>query len=83
MAKYRVAERLAHGGHDIPGVDIERRFARSLDNLFNEYRLLVDRTRCYLNSNETPETVFVQEDKEWHIKQPETMELLQRLRKTT
>ena len=29
MSKLRVAERVAHGGHNIPAADIERRFARS------------------------------------------------------
>lgn len=33
----RVAERVAHGGHDIPAQAIERRFARSLYNLFELY----------------------------------------------
>ena len=33
MSKLRVAERVAHGGHSIPAKDIERRFARSLQNL--------------------------------------------------
>lgn len=32
-SKARVAERVLHGGHDIPTADLERRFARSLRNL--------------------------------------------------
>jgi len=33
LSRLRVAERVRHGGHDIPVADIERRFPRSLRNL--------------------------------------------------
>ena len=33
MSKLRVAERVAHGGNNIPVTDIERRFPRSLSHL--------------------------------------------------
>lgn len=61
MSKMRVAERVAHGGHSIPTADIERRFSRSLQNLLNEFSFLADSTRCFMNSGETPELVFVQQ----------------------
>lgn len=77
MAKLRVAERVSHGGHDIPVPDIERRFLRSLENLFNAYALLVDRTVCFLNSGETPEIVFTQRGENREVKQPAIMRLLQ------
>ena len=54
--------RVAHGGHSIPQADIERRFPRSLRNLFEVYSGAVDVTRCFLNSSETPQLVFVQRD---------------------
>ena len=43
VAKYRVAERVRGGGHDIPLEDIERRFYRSMENFLNKYAFLVDR----------------------------------------
>ena len=49
FSKLRVAERVAHGGHNIPASDIERRFPRSLRNLLNDYSMRVDRCECYLN----------------------------------
>jgi predicted ABC-type ATPase len=61
MSKMRVAERVIHGGHNIPQQDIERRFPRSLQNLLTEFSLVVDSTRCYMNSSETPELIFVQQ----------------------
>ena len=61
MSKLRVAERVAHGGHNIPAADIERRFARSLRNLFNTFSTQVDTCRCFMNSNATPELIFEQQ----------------------
>lgn len=61
MSKLRVAERVAHGGHDIPVADVERRFARSLYNVLNTFSAQVDACRCFMNSNATPELVFEQQ----------------------
>lgn len=60
VARARVAERVAHGGHDIPDADIERRYFRSLSNLFKHYAPTVDQTVCFLNAGKRPETVFAQ-----------------------
>lgn len=38
----RVAERVRKGGHDVPEVDVRRRFSRSLNNFWNVYRHLAD-----------------------------------------
>lgn len=38
----RVSERVRKGGHDVPVVDIRRRFNRSLTNFWNIYRELSD-----------------------------------------
>lgn len=61
MSKLRVAERVLHGGHNIPTADIERRFGRSLANLFNVFAHQVDACRCFMNSDATPELVFEQQ----------------------
>lgn len=61
MSRLRVQERVAHGGHSISLLDIERRFPRSLKNLLNEYSFLSDRTLCFMNNGEVPEPIFVQE----------------------
>lgn len=60
MSKLRVAERVAHGGHNIPLADIERRFARSLGNLLHVFSAQVDSCRCFMNSDAMPELVFEQ-----------------------
>lgn len=61
MSKLRVAERVAHGGHNIPPKDIERRFARSLQNLLNAYCTAANRTRCFMNTGGEPTPVFEQQ----------------------
>lgn len=60
MSKLRVAERVAHGGHNIAAADIERRFARSLRNLLELFSSQVDACRCFMNSDALPELVFEQ-----------------------
>ncbi len=45
----RVKERVSRGGHDIPEVDIYRRYPRSLANLFT-YSNVCDMTLCFDNS---------------------------------
>lgn len=60
MSKLRVAERVAHGGHNIPVKDIERRFPRSLKNVLTEFSCAVDRCVCFMNDGENPVLVFEQ-----------------------
>ncbi len=60
MSRLRVAERVSHGGHNIPLKDIQRRFPRSLSNLLTLYAPSVTRARCFMNAGGTPEPVFEQ-----------------------
>lgn len=60
MSKLRVAERVAHGEHNIPQHDIKRRFPRSLNNLLNIFSQAVDRCVCFMNDADDPVLVFEQ-----------------------
>lgn len=60
MSSQRVAERVAHGGHNIAYEDIVRRFPRSLKNLLLEFSYLVDHCWCFMNSTQQPELIFEQ-----------------------
>lgn len=60
-SRWRVQERVAHGGHSIPEKDIVRRFPRSLNNLLVHYAPVTTRTRCFYNSGVAPEPIFVQQ----------------------
>lgn len=67
MAKLRVAERVAHGGHNIPVRDIERRFGRSLRNLLLDYGQTVNACQCFLNTSTAPLLIFEQQGEERNI----------------
>ena len=54
----RVAERVKGGGHDVPEKDIERRYPRSLGNLFGDYGELVDLTWCYWSEDGRQTFIF-------------------------
>ena len=60
----RVAERVRHGGHNIPADAIIRRYPRSLYNLINYYAPLCDKTICIDNSGEQTTLIFTQEQME-------------------
>ncbi len=77
MSKLRVAERVEHGGHNIPTIDIERRFTRSLSNLLSEFSYKVDHCQCFMNDTSPPELVFEQTDTARDIIHPEHYRLLQ------
>ena len=77
VAALRVAERVRHGGHDIPLPDIERRFVRSLDRLFGDYLTLVDRAVCFFNVGPTPRLVFTQEGEQRVVTEPTILRMLE------
>lgn len=60
MSRLRVAERVSHGGHDVPDNALAKSFPRSLHNLLTDYGAAVDRIRCYMNSGDNPVLVFDQ-----------------------
>ena len=78
VAKYRVAERVRHGGHGIPPEDIERRFYRSMENFLNDYAFLVDRAVCYFNSGTSPRKVFTQHGEHREVMEPTILRILEK-----
>ena len=61
MSKARVAERVKHGGHNIPINAIERRFSRSRYNLFNDFSHEVNNCVCFINTSDKPTLIFEQQ----------------------
>lgn len=59
-SKMRVAERVRQGGHNIPSAAIERRFPKSLYNLFYEFSHEVDLCNCFLSHDNVSIQVFEQ-----------------------
>ncbi|MDJ0837678.1 MAG: hypothetical protein QNK37_14275 [Acidobacteriota bacterium] len=60
MSRFRVAERVAHGGHHISEGDLKRRFPRSLDNLLTKFSYAVDHCACFMNNGDSPVPIFEQ-----------------------
>ena len=54
LALRRIAMRVRHGGHDVPKVDVLRRFDRSWRNFLSVYRPLADSWTVYDNSGIEP-----------------------------
>lgn len=54
LAIARVRERVTKGGHDVPVLDIRRRFGRGLQNFLHEYAPLADGWTVWDNSKHPP-----------------------------
>jgi predicted ABC-type ATPase len=59
-SRMRVAERVSHGGHNVPDADLRRRFPRSLRNFLEVFAQRVDEAVCYLHVNSRAKLVFAQ-----------------------
>ena len=62
LALLRIRERVQQGGHNVPDRDVRRRYGRTLNNLFNLYRPMLDTLRVFDNSTSTPRLIFEDED---------------------
>lgn len=60
MSKLRVAERVRHGGHNVPEADLERRFSRSLRHLLDDFSWRVSHCQCFMNDGKQAVLVFEQ-----------------------
>lgn len=78
MSKLRVEERVAHGGHNIPTKDIERRFPRSLRNLLEEFSHRADSCICFMNDGESPVLIFEQRGNDRDVIHDDYHQLLMR-----
>ncbi|MFH1798050.1 MAG: zeta toxin family protein [Candidatus Omnitrophota bacterium] len=57
LAIARVKDRVSQGGHDVPIADIKRRFERSTENFFKQYRLLADQWMLFNNEQSKPKLI--------------------------
>ena len=78
MSIERVAERVAHGGHDIPRESIVRRYPRSIANLLAHYAPLCSSVICVDNSTTVPEVIFAQNAEGRTVENPGLFEALRR-----
>lgn len=57
LAVARVKDRVAQGGHNVPVADIKRRFERSTEKFFKQYRLLADQWMLFNNEQSKPKLI--------------------------
>jgi predicted ABC-type ATPase len=57
LALARIKDRVAEGGHDVPVEDVKRRFKRSTEKFFKEYRPLVDKWVLFNNEGAPPQII--------------------------
>lgn len=57
LALGRIKDRVAGGGHNVPTVDVKRRFRRSIKNFLTVYEPLLDSWMLFDNSEEIPNLV--------------------------
>ena len=74
----RVKERVMNGGHDVPTVDIVRRFYRSKDNFWRIYKNKVDRWNLFYNSSEHFQEVATGEEDNFTVRDEGLFELFMR-----
>lgn len=57
LALSRIKDRVASGGHDVPVIDVRRRFQRGLYNFFAYYRQLADTWLLFNNADAVPQLI--------------------------
>ena len=57
LAIARVKDRVAKGGHNVPVKDIKRRFKRSVEKFFKNYRLLANKWILFNNAAALPKII--------------------------
>ena len=77
FSKKRVRMRVEHGGHDVPADVIERRYPRSIVNLF-DFIPSCDETWCFDNSQSVPKLIFTHCNSQLHIHDPKRYDTLHR-----
>jgi len=65
LALARIKERVKDGGHDVPAIDVKRRFDRGIYNLLKFYRPLLNTLMLFDNSDATP--CLIAEEKEGEL----------------
>ena len=62
LAVARIKNRVVEGGHDVPVMDVRRRFGRSVVNFLKVYRLLLDSWTLFDNSTTRPSLIAEEKD---------------------
>lgn len=67
MCHKRIEIRIRKGGHDVPIVDIQRRFGRSIHNFWHHYRRQADHWQLIYNGEGIFQEVARQKNNDFYI----------------
>ncbi len=79
LAIARIKDRVLEGGHDVPAVDVRRRFTRSVSNFFKLYQPLVDTWMLFDNAGATPILIAKRRNGQTYIVNGELFEQIQKM----
>lgn len=71
LALERIKDRVRSGGHNVPAVDVRRRFRRSVENFLGAYQPMLDSWMLFDNSRETPHLVAEKTGENLYVKDAE------------
>jgi predicted ABC-type ATPase len=78
VAVVRVANRVHQGGHDVPEVDIRRRFGSGLTNFFRLYGPMSDAWYLFDASRSPPTPTAREEDGRSTVEHPDLLALIRK-----
>jgi predicted ABC-type ATPase len=67
LALSRINDRVSEGGHNVPEVDVRRRFERSIRNFLIDYRPLANSWILFDSSSSPPSIMALEKQSELHI----------------
>ena len=70
----RIKYRVKKGGHDVPEIDVRRRYVKGIKNLIQLYQKLADSVTIINNSKQIPEIIAVGDSKQFEVYRIEEME---------
>lgn len=77
LAIARIRDRVLEGGHNVPDIDVRRRFARSISNFFMLYKPLLTSWMLFNNSGLKPALIAKGQNQNVEIINKELFEIIQ------
>ena len=79
LALQRISNRVKEGGHNVPAMDVRRRFKLGPQNFFNGYAGLADMWIVFDNSGKIPKLIAKYENERLQIKKEKVFFLFQEM----
>jgi len=67
LALKRVSDRVLQGGHNVPEIDVRRRYMRGLENFWTLYRPILDNWILYNNAYQVPKAIVTGKKTEYNV----------------